>query len=64
MLWRAWNDGWFEYWYCPECGHKQQLLNDKRPLPELCPVCHNRLIWDPESVKQENKRGSGNKNNL
>ena len=34
-----WDDGWFEYYYCVNCGHKQQLTMDKTPLPERCPKC-------------------------
>ena len=27
------NDGWFTYYYCKKCGHKE--LNK----PKICPVC-------------------------
>ena len=39
MAWNVFNDGWFEYYYCSFCGHKQQLTIDKTPLPTICPKC-------------------------
>lgn len=27
--WETFNDGWFEYYFCPHCRHKQQLVIDK-----------------------------------
>ena len=52
MKWIAWHDGWFEYWRCSKCGHKQQLLINEKPLPEFCPECHKRMIWDNHIKKQ------------
>jgi len=41
--WQVYDDGWFEYYYCPKCGHKQQLTSDKKILPMMCPECKERL---------------------
>ena len=41
--WQVCNDGWFEYYYCPKCGYKQQLTSDKQILPMMCPNCKERL---------------------
>lgn len=38
-VWKVMDDGWFEYYYCKHCGHKQQLTIDKAPLPKICPEC-------------------------
>lgn len=42
--WETFNDGWFEYYFCPHCRHKQQLIIYKNPLPERCPNCKVRLF--------------------
>lgn len=38
-VWDTWHDGWFEYYYCKNCGLKLQLTIDKTPLPQKCPKC-------------------------
>ena len=42
-VWKVMDDGWFEYYYCKHCGHKQQLTNDKTPLPKICPQCYRLM---------------------
>lgn len=33
------SDGWFDFWSCKRCGHRQQLVIDETPLPDSCPEC-------------------------
>lgn len=42
--WETFNDGWFTYYRCPKCNHKQQLIIYKNPLPERCSNCKVRLF--------------------
>ena len=42
--WEIFNDGWFTYYRCSKCYHKQQLVIDKNPLPERYPNCNVRLF--------------------
>lgn len=40
--WQEWNDGWFNYHYCTNCGFKHFNPNEK-VLPTYCPNCHKQL---------------------
>lgn len=42
--WDIADDGWFEYYYCHNCGNKQQLVKDDTPLPATCPKCGLKMI--------------------
>lgn len=42
MKWKIFRDGWFEYYYCSACGHKQQLTICKDKLPSKCPKCKKK----------------------
>ena len=44
------DDGWFDYWACKRCGHRQQLTIDKKPLPDVCPKCGHG-----KNIKEENE---------
>lgn len=40
--WQEWDDGWFCYHYCTNCGYKH-FNPEEKVLPRRCPNC-NRLM--------------------
>lgn len=48
-IYKAFNDGWFDFFYCKKCGYKtKDLPGDKNESGEpICPHC-KRIIKEVE----------------
>lgn len=64
MEWIERNDGWFTFWQCSKCGHKEPTKPDKpcwcsRKQPQNMCVCCGALIPEGRQICPKCEKSGG-----